>query len=155
MAFTIRSTAFNPGEPIPPTYTCDGNGISPALTWNGQPQNTASFVLILEDPDAPRGVFTHWLVYDIPPSVHQLPEGLPPAERLENGALQGLNNGNKIGYTPPCPPAGQTHHYHFRIFALDTSTLNLAPGASSEQVYAAMQGHILRQTEMIAPYQRR
>ena len=154
MAFTIRSSAFNPGDPIPTQYTCSGQGISPALSWNGQPQNTASFALIADDPDAPRGVFTHWVVYDLPATVHELPEGVPTTDRLEDGGLQGRNSGNKIGYTPPCPPAGPAHHYHFKLYALAVPTLNLNAGASKDQVLSAMEGHVLAQSEAVGTYQR-
>lgn len=154
MVFTIRSAAFNPGEPIPARYTCDGEDISPSLAWEGQPENTASFVLIVDDPDAPRGVFTHWVVYDIPPNVNELPEAVTATDRLENGGIQGRNSWNKLGYNGPCPPAGPAHHYHFKLYAMDVPTLTLNPGQSKDRLLNAMQGHILAQTEVIGTYQR-
>lgn len=154
MAFTIGSEAFKPGEPIPSRYTCDGENISPSLAWEGRPENTASFVLILDDPDAPRGVFTHWVVYDIPANANDLPQAVPTTDRLENGGLQGRNSGNKTGYMGPCPPAGPAHHYHFTLYAIDVPTLNLNPGQSKDRVLNAMQSHILAQTDLIGTYQR-
>lgn len=154
MAFTIGSEDFNPGEPIPSRYTCDGEDVSPSLAWEGRPENTASFVLILDDPDAPRGVFTHWVVYDIPANANELPEAVPATDRLENGGLQGRNSWNKLGYNGPCPPAGPGHRYYFKLYALDVPTLTLNPGQSKERVINAMQGHILAQTDVMGTYQR-
>ena len=154
MAFTIGSEDFIPGEPIPSRYTCDGEDISPSLAWEGRPENTASFVLILDDPDAPRGVFTHWVVYDIPANANELPEAVPATDHLENGGIQGRNSWNKLGYNGPCPPAGPPHRYFFKLYALDVPTLTLPPRQTKERVLNAMQGHILDQTEVIGTYQR-
>ncbi len=153
MAFTIRSAAFNPGEPIPTRYTCDGENISPPLAWDGQPDNTISFALIVDDPDAPRGVFTHWVLYNIPGNAGELLEGIPTVEQLETGAVQGVNNPGRIGYTGPCPPPGPSHRYFFRLYALDTP-MSSTPGSSKQQVLDAMQGHILAETEVVGTYQR-
>jgi hypothetical protein len=149
----ITSTAFQAGETIPTRYSCDGQDISPALSWSGAPEGTRSFALILDDPDAPGGTFTHWVIFNIPAETLELEEAIPTSPQLPNGALQGRNNFGTIGYSGPCPPKGSLHHYHFVIYALD-ETLDLTAGASKAQVLNAMQGHILAQAEVIGTYQR-
>ena len=149
----ITSTAFQAGETIPTRYSCDGQDISPALSWSGVPEGTQSFALILDDPDAPGGTFTHWVIFNIPAETLELEEARPTSPQLPNGALQGRNSFGAIGYGGPCPPQGTLHHYHFVIYALD-ETLDLTAGASKAQVLNAMQGHILAQAEIIGTYQR-
>ena len=149
----VSSTAFKEGDRIPVIYTCDGQDISPALTWDELPEQTEVFVLIVDDPDAPGGVFTHWVLFNIPASIHQFGESIPTQEQLENGALQGRNDFGKIGYRGPCPPSGRSHRYRFTIYALDQH-LNLKAGASKKQVVDAMQGHILAQGQLTGTYQR-
>jgi len=150
---TISSTAFQERDAIPVKYTCDGQDISPALMWTEPPEQTESFALIVDDPDAPGGVFTHWVLFNIPASIHQLGEGTPTQDQLENGALHGKNDFGRIGYGGPCPPKGNSHRYRFSVYALDQK-LNLKEGASKKQVLAAMQGHILAQGQLTGIYQR-
>lgn len=150
MAITFSSSAFGYGQPIPAVYTCKGRDISPPLQWSDLPAGTKSLALIMDDPDAPMGTWVHWVIYNIPPTRNGLEEAIPAQERLADGSLQGKNSWRRIGYGGPCPPSG-THRYYFRLYALD-STLSLAPGASKEQVLAAMQGHILAQAEWMGTF---
>ena len=152
-AIALSSTTFKEGDKIPVNYTCDGHDISPALIWDEPPEQTESFALIVDDPDAPGGVFTHWILFNIPIDVHQLGEGVPTHEQLENGALQGKNDFGRIGYGGPCPPKGSTHRYRFTIYALDQH-LNEKASASRKQVLDAMQRHILAQGQLTGTYQR-
>ena len=153
MTVSVSSTAFKEVDKIPVKYTCDGQDISPPLVWSEPPQKTQSCALIVDDPDAPGGVFTHWVLYNLPANVHQLGEGIHTQERLENGALQGKNDFGRIGYRGPCPPRGPTHRYRFTIYALDKS-LDLKPAASKKQLLNAIKGHILAQGQLIGTYQR-
>lgn len=153
MTISLNSTAFKEGERIPVKYTCDGQNISPPLAWDDLPQNAQTCSLIVDDPDAPGGVFTHWILFNIPRNVRELTEGVPVHERLQNGALQGKNDFGKIGYGGPCPPRGTAHRYRFIIYALDKS-LDIKPGASKKQLIEAMQGHTIAQGQLIGIYQR-
>lgn len=148
----LKSDSFSDGGMIPAKYTCDGANISPQLSWDNAPKDTKSFVLICEDPDAPMGTFTHWILYDIPADVHELPENLPKDKVLSNGAKQGIADFKKIGYGGPCPPSG-THRYYFKLYALDT-LLNLEPGLKKEDILKAMNGHILAQGQIMGKYTR-
>lgn len=150
MGFTLTSTAFAHGEAIPKLYTCDGEDISPPLAWSGAPAGTRSFVLICDDPDAPVGVWDHWLLFNIPATVDGLPEGV--AERTD-GSLYGKNSWRRQDYGGPCPPGG-VHRYFFKLYALDT-TLNLRAGASKRDIERAMEGHILARAELVGTYTRR
>lgn len=152
MGLKLQSKAFKEGGRIPDKYTCNGDDVSPALSWSKAEADVKSWVLIVEDPDAPRGVFTHWLIYNLPADTTSLAEGIPKKEKLDNGALQGKNDTLKVGYSGPCPPPGPVHHYHFNLYALDTM-LDLPPGASKQQVMNSMRGHIKAQGKMIAVYQ--
>jgi len=149
----LKSNAFDDGGTIPAEYTCDGAGTSPELRWSGVPVETKSLVLISDDPDAPMGTFTHWVMYNIPPNVRSLPKGIPNKPRLDDGSLQGVNSARRIGYTPPCPPSG-SHRYIFTIYALDTA-LTLEPGANRSEVDKAMEGHILAEGKLMGRYARR
>jgi Raf kinase inhibitor-like YbhB/YbcL family protein len=149
----ITTAAFEYGETMPTQYGCNGQNISPALSWSGVPEGTQSFALIVDDPDAPAGTFTHWVIFNIPGSASELEEAIPANPQLTNGALQGKNNYDKIGYGGPCPPEGTKHRYYFVLYALD-QTLDLDAGASKAQVLDAMQGHILAQAELMGTYQR-
>ena len=153
MAFKLTSTAFSNGADIPTKYTCDGADVSPALSWSGAPQGTRSFALIADDPDAPSGTFTHWVLYAIPASTTQLSEGLPKTEQTDIGR-QGRSGFGRAGYGGPCPPPGKPHRYFFKLFALDTD-LNLSPGASRADLERAMKGHVLEQSEWMGRYQRK
>ena len=114
-AFTLTSSAFAPGAAIPEQYSCKGADTSPALEWSGAPANVASFALIMDDPDAPGGTWVHWVLWNLPATAQSLPQGVPKREQLDNGARQGKNSFRKIGYNGPCPPAGATHRYFFRV----------------------------------------
>lgn len=146
----LTSTAFKDGQPIPRDYTCDGRNVSPPLAWKGAPANTAGFVLIVDDPDAPSGVWTHWVLFNLPRDTSNLDEN---ATSLSN-AVQGVNDFKKTGYGGPCPPSGKAHRYFFKLYALDT-TLNLPAGAARKDVEAAMTKHILAQGQLMGTYQRK
>lgn len=154
MDIQVLSTAFHEGETIPVQYTSDGNNVSPPLRWGRIPKDSQSLALICEDPDAPSGVhdFVHWLIFNLPPIVSDLPEALPTTETLvENGASQGRNDFNHIGYGGPCPPPGNPHRYFFRLYALDTK-LQLEAGATKQELARAMEGHILAEGHLMGTY---
>jgi len=152
-AMEIKSTAFGDGEDIPSEHTCDGEDTSPELSWSGAPEGTRSFALIMDDPDAPGGIFTHWVIFNIPGGSVELAEGVPTSAELPTGARQGRNGFGRTGYDGPCPPRGISHHYQFVIYALD-KVLDLAGGASKGQVVDAMEGHILGEGELVGIYGR-
>jgi Raf kinase inhibitor-like YbhB/YbcL family protein len=133
--------------------TCDGQDISPRISWSGVPNNTKSLALIVEDPDAPGGLFVHWVIYNIDPSLKGLPEGIPKTEFVSGIGLQGVNSFGKIGYGGPCPPRGSTHRYIFRIYALK-ETVQLGPGASRNDLLRAMEGKIIAVGETTVNYGR-
>jgi Raf kinase inhibitor-like YbhB/YbcL family protein len=152
MAFRLVSNAFAEGGTIPKQHTCEGTDLSPALEWEGEPAGTKSFVLIMDDPDAPVGVWNHWLLYDIPPAVHSLPMGFKP------GALgvSGTNDFGKLGYGGPCPPKGHgPHRYFFKLFAVDVPSLRLSAGAKRKALNTALAGHILAEARYMGRYERR
>lgn len=151
--FNLTSPAFENYGRIPSRYTCDGADLSPPIRWEGYPEGAVSFVLIMEDLDAPGGTFTHWVVYNIPASVNWLDEGIPKIERLPSGALQGLNDFNRVGYGGPCPPPGKPHRYVFKLYALNT-LLDLGPGASKDEVSKLMGGHIIAEATLTGVYSR-
>jgi len=153
MALSLSSIAFKGGERIPVKYTCEGQDVSPPLTWSEPPQGTQSLTLIVDDPDAPGGAFTHWVLFNIPPDSGELPEAVPTQAQLSSGALQGKNDFGRVGYGGPCPPPGRPHRYCFTLYALDR-VLDLKAGVSKKQVLDAMQGHILAQGQLIGTYQR-
>ena len=150
----IFSPAFGNGEFIPVKYTCDGEDVSPPLLFLDPPEETQSFALLVDDPDAPAGVFTHWIIYDIPASFEGLPEDVPPVPELEYGIKQGLNDFGRVGYGGPCPPPGNPHRYFFLLFALDVPTLGIPPGVRKPQFLEAIEGHILAQDELVGLYGR-
>lgn len=120
-------------------YTCDMDNSSPELRWEDVPNGTQTLALICEDPDAPRGTFVHWVVYQIPGNVRHLPAGIPPQDALPNGIRQGLNSNRKLGYTGPCPPEGdEAHHYFFRLYAL-SRTLPIPARANAQQIMECIQ----------------
>jgi Raf kinase inhibitor-like YbhB/YbcL family protein len=153
MDFKISSTAFQNGSDIPKKFTCEDADVSPPLSWTGAPRNVQSFALIADDPDAPAGTWTHWFIYDLPANVTELEESLSKIDKLPNEARQGRNDFRKLGYGGPCPPPGKPHRYFFKLYALDTK-LNLAPGASRQDVEQAIQGHLLGQAELMGKYSR-
>lgn len=147
----LTSAAFSHGEAIPTRYTCEGEDISPELSWSDAPKATKSFALILHDPDAPReNGFTHWLVYNIPPNVAAIEPNLPKEPVVSGTGMQGRNDAGEIGYMGPCPPSG-THRYFARLYAL-RDQLDLNPGASYPDVISAMEGKIIDQTELLGTY---
>ena len=154
MTFELTSTAFAPWGAIPGKYTCDGEDISPPLQWSDPPQGAQSLALICDDPDAPMGTWTHWLIYDIPGNQSGLPEGVPATEALQGGTKQGLNSWPRIGYGGPSPPPGKPHRYFFRLYALN-GMLDLPPGADKKTLLKAMEGKILAQAEFHGTYGRK
>ncbi len=149
----LSSTAFGEGAPIPAKYTCEDKNVSPPLQWSGAPEGTKSLVLIADDPDAPAGTWVHWVLYDMPPTANELPEGQPRNQYTPGGARQGLNDFRHLGYGGPCPPPGKPHRYFFKLYALD-ALLNLKPGATKQEVERAMNKHILAQTQLMGTYKR-
>jgi Raf kinase inhibitor-like YbhB/YbcL family protein len=142
---TLTSTAFVNGGKIPTDFSCDGRNISPPLSWSAPPSATQALVIVVDDQDA---TFTHWTLYDLP-SGRSLPAGMPAT--LASGGQQGLNSAGNVGYTGPCPPPGSTHHYMFRIIALDAPT-GLPPGAKASEIEHAMQSHIIGTGELAATF---
>ena len=132
MTFNLRSTAFTSGELIPRKYTCDGEDISPQLEWGDLPENVQSFTLICDDPDAPIGIWVHWVLYNLPADTRVLPESIPPNAELADSSRHGKNSWGRLGYGGPCSQSG-THRYFFRLYALDR-LLDLAAGASQKQL---------------------
>jgi Raf kinase inhibitor-like YbhB/YbcL family protein len=154
MPFTIHSTDFVPGDMISPRFTCSGQNYSPALNWGETPPGTASFALVCEDPDAPGGLFVHWVYYDIPGNVRGLPQRIETDGELPDGSRQGKNSFGKIGYSGPCPPPGRgPHRYFFKLYALETR-LGLPPGQTRDDLMAAMEGHVLALAEVMARFER-
>jgi Raf kinase inhibitor-like YbhB/YbcL family protein len=147
-ALAISSPAFADGAAIGREFSCDGAGGSPPLSWSDVPEGTKSFALIVADPDAPRGTFYHWVIFNLPAATRTLAAGVAKTDTLAGGGDQGLNGARRIGYTPACPPRGPAHHYHFKLYALD-STLALQPGATAQAVEAATSGHVLASAELV------
>ena len=146
----LLSTSFDEGQPIPIQYTGDSSDFSPALEWSGAPEGTKSFALICDDPDAPAGTWTHWVIYGIPEVAFMLVAKMPRMAEHPSGLKQGLNSWGSIGYNGPKPPSG-THRYFFTLYALDTD-LGLAPEATREQLEQAMQGHVLATAQTMGTY---
>jgi len=153
MAFELASSAFQRNGAIPKEHTCDGADVSVPLNWKNSPERTKAFALVVDDPDAPRGTWVHWVLYDLPSDMRELPAGIGHEATLENGARQGKNDFGKIGYGGPCPPGGPAHHYHFKLYALDRPT-GLQPKATKQQVLGAIKGHVLAEAELVGTYKR-
>jgi Raf kinase inhibitor-like YbhB/YbcL family protein len=154
MSIKLTSHAFSDGQTIPKKYTGDGEDLSPALAWDNVPEKTKSFALICDDPDAPRGDWVHWVVFNLPGDTRQLPEGAGKQDhQLPGGAHQGENDFHHHAYGGPAPPKGKPHRYYFRLFALD-STLDLQSGATKGQLLTAMKGHILAEGQLMGKYGR-
>jgi Raf kinase inhibitor-like YbhB/YbcL family protein len=152
----LRSPAFAHQGEIPRKHTCDGEGLSPPLTWSGLPAGTKSLALIVDDPDAPdpkapKRVYVHWVLYNIPPAAAGLAEAIRPTN-LAAGTLEGLNDWGRTGYGGPCPPIGR-HRYFHKLYALDVLLPDLKQ-LTKAQLFAAMKGHILAETELVGTYQR-
>lgn len=152
MAIKITSSAFSEGGIIPIDHTCDGKNISPPLAWTGVPEGTKSLALICDDPDAPMGTWVHWVLFNIPAQLKDLPGNIPHGKIIENGARHGKNDFRKLGYGGPCPPGG-THRYYFKLYALDTE-LTEEPGITKEKLLKAMEGHILAEGQLMGRYKR-
>jgi len=148
--FKLNSHSFSDGADIPKKYTCDGDDVSPELHWTNQP-SAKSFVLIVDDPDAPSGPWSHWVLVDLPGDAHDLPEGAGKSAPLPSGAQQGINDFKKTVYGGPCPPPGKPHRYFFKLYALD-SKLALRESPAKAEVEKAMQGHVLGQAQLIGRY---
>ncbi len=151
---TLKSNAFEEGGMIPRKYTCQGDDTSPQLSWtiNEDVRSYVStYAIICEDPDAPGGSFIHWVIFNIPASLHGLAESLPKERILSIGAKQGVNNFGKIGYGGPCPPA--LHRYFFKIYALDAE-LKLDAGIEKKDLEKAMQGHIVGKGQLMGKYKK-
>jgi Raf kinase inhibitor-like YbhB/YbcL family protein len=153
----VQSSAFAEGGEIPKPFTCDGKYISPPLAWSGVPEATRSLALICEDPDAPGGTFTHWVLFGLSPGAKELPEGVPAESRVKVGSgeesgAQGKNDFGNLGYGGPCPPKGR-HRYIFRLYSLDMVP-NLEPGASRAQLLEAIKGHVTAEGRLTGTYTR-
>ena len=155
MTFKLTRTAFKDNERIPARYTGDGADVSPPLSWEKPPEKTASLALIVDDPDAPRGTWTHWVIYNLPATLRDLPEGVPADKVLPKlgGARQGPNDSGEIGYGGPAPPRGPVHHYRFNLYALDAA-LDLPASARKAEAEEAMRGHIVGQARLVGLYSR-
>ena len=152
MDFTLTSSAFAEGATIPARHTCDGENIAPPLRWDG-PAGAQSFVLIVDDPDAPSGTFTHWVLYDIPGAQRELPPGLANVGAL---GTPGMNDFAKVGYGGPCPPRGHgPHRYVFTLYALDLPSLLIPAERARQEIERTMQGHVIGQARLIGRYERR
>jgi Raf kinase inhibitor-like YbhB/YbcL family protein len=152
-AMQLTSVAFNEGEMIPAKYTCDGDALSPPLAWMGAPAETRAYALIVEDPDAPSGVWVHWVFYNLPADVTALPASVPATPQPAVGGIQGANSGRRIGYSGPCPPSG-THRYIFKLYALNAPLVSPGNRASAKDIEMAMQGHVLAQSQLMGRYAR-
>jgi len=151
---SVTSPAFKQGEVLPRRFTCDGENVSPALSWGQAPEGTRSLAILCDDPDAPRGVWTHWVLYNLPPTTTSIREGRPQEETLPNGARQGMNDSRKVGYDGPSPPSGPAHRYFFHVYALD-AMLKPVKGMTRAQLLQATEGHVLARGELMGKYQRK
>ena len=154
MTIKITSPSFAEGQPIPSMYTCDGENVSPPLTWDQVPAGAKTLALICDDPDAPAGTWVHWVLYDLPATTRNLPEAVEPKVQLPNGAKQGRNDFKQIGYGGPCPPKGGPHRYYFKLYALDIE-LDLKSDATKNEVQQAMKGHTLAEGQLMGTYKRK
>ena len=149
MALKLVISAFPEGGQIPQKYTCEGQNTSPAIEWSGAPENAKSFALIVDDPDAPSGTFTHWLLFDVPATTHSLTEG-------DRGGVAGTNDFGKRGYGGPCPPKGHgPHRYFFKLFALDVPKLEIHASAKRPEVDRALKSHAIEETQYTGRFERK
>ena len=154
MAMQLISPAFSDGQRIPDRHTCDGGDLSPPLIWSGAPDQVRSFVVLCSDPDAPGGTWWHWALYNIPPDRARLPEGYP-TDAMVDGTRQAITDFRRTGYGGPCPPPGHgTHHYRFRVLALDVDRLDLPPQAHCREVETAARSHVLAEASLTGLYSR-
>ncbi len=152
-SLTITSPAIRDGGRIPVTFTCHGSDKSPPLAWSAIPEGTKSLALIVQDPDAPGGIFIHWVAFNIPANSSGLDSGIPNREEIPSGGVQGSNSFGRIGYGGPCPPSGPAHHYHFRLFALD-ETLPADSGMTAEKLEKLMNGHVKADAQFVGIFGR-
>ena len=156
MSLAVSSSAFAQNADIPAKYTCEGQDVSPPLSWSGAPSTAMSFAVIVDDPDAPdpaapKMTYVHWVLYDVPASVTSLDENV--AKQLPSGAQQGMNDGKRSGYGGPCPPIGR-HRYFFKVYALDT-TLGDIGSPTKAKLESAMKGHVVAHGELVGTYQKK
>ncbi|MEE8363998.1 MAG: YbhB/YbcL family Raf kinase inhibitor-like protein [Dehalococcoidia bacterium] len=151
LALTVTSSAFEEGAAIPVRFTCDGEDVSPDLSWSRPPEGTVSIALVVDDPDAPRGVFTHWVAYGLPAIAGGMPEGVAP--RPKGAGFYGKNDFGKTGYRGPCPPKGSPHTYRFTVYALDASP-GLESDASQADLFEAIDGHVIARGRLTGEYKR-
>jgi Raf kinase inhibitor-like YbhB/YbcL family protein len=153
--FAFAQSAVAEDQAIDPRYSCDGQDVSPELAWEGVPEGTAELVLVLEDPDAPGGTFTHWLVYGLDPGETALEEGVPEGGEVAGppSLSQGENDFGTVGYGGPCPPGGETHRYVFRLMAL-AHEIELAGGASREELLEVAEPHVTAEARLTGTYAR-
>ena len=153
IALEFSSPAFVNGAPLPAKYSCVGENVSPPVKWSGIPEGTKSLALIYQDPGAPKGSRVLWMVYDIPPSVMELPEGIQAVGILSNGAKQGRNDFNEFGYKGPCPPEGKVTRSIFKLYALDHAP-KLPPGVSEKEFISIVEGHHLAERQLMVTCQK-
>jgi Raf kinase inhibitor-like YbhB/YbcL family protein len=147
-SLAVTSRSFPSSRTIPVDSTCDGADKSPGLTWSAPPPNTKTFAILAEDPDAPGGTFTHWIAYNIPADMRELPEAADP---VALGGAVGNNDFNRPGYSGPCPPKGELHRYYFRVFALNAA-VDVKPGSTRADVDAALSGHVLARGALLGTF---
>ncbi|MDX9974979.1 MAG: YbhB/YbcL family Raf kinase inhibitor-like protein [FCB group bacterium] len=152
-SFALTSPAFNDDEAIPPRCTADGEDVSPALHWLDSPAETKSFALIVDDPDAPRGTWVHWVAWGIPAGRRELPEGVAKQDRTAEGISQGKNDFGKVGYNGPAPPPGKPHRYFFKLYALDFAP-EARPGLTKQELLKLVEGHVLAEGQLMGTYRR-
>ncbi len=149
----LNSPAFSKGEFIPKAYSCQGQDISPPLTWTDVPAKTCALALVCDDPDAPMGTWDHWVIYNIPAEQESLPKNVAKEEITPQGFSQGKNSWGNIGYGGPCPPGGSAHRYFFKLYALD-ETLDFKPGLSKNQLLKKIEDHIIETAELMGKFAR-
>ncbi len=153
--FILESPVFSHGERIPVRYTCDGDDVSPPLRWSKTPSGTKSYALVMYDPDAPIGTFIHWVIYNIPAAINELPEAVPAEEQIEGLGVQGVNDFGNIGYGGPCPPPGHgEHRYFFALHALDVDKVDLPPRATAAKLIDKIKKHVIGYAVLMGTYSR-
>ena len=149
----IKSNAFKNNESIPPRYTCQGQNVSPDISWSDVPEKSVSLALVMDDPDAPGRTFTHWIIFNILPNNNGLQEAIPAIPELPDGTRQGLNDFGRFGYGGPCPPPGMPHHYNFNLYALDKK-IELPAGTTINKLLDVINDHIISQANLTGIYKR-
>lgn len=152
MSLNLTVKSFEQNATIPVKYTCEGDDVSPHLIWDEVPKGTVSLALLMEDPDAPGGTFSHWVIYNIPPDVHEL-DKVPMKKKLDNGAIHGKNDFDKYGYGGPCPPHPEEHRYIFKLFALKRK-LKPEEGADRESLLEAIKNDVIEESEYSGKFKR-